>query len=273
MGEPVVNHEGMQSYFRYKNETTGRDKPPINWQPTTECSAELLTEFYGRICYESWDADSTSNKNISRIRKDSTTYLQNIISSGHGSVMEHSMINFVIADVSRVFTHELVTHRVGIAKSQQSLRYYRGSEYGMGCIKEQIVGPSAILTMEEDLSDEVLKIVFETVEGVESGVKKLTDLLELDNGKMNFEVKKKLTSFIRRLSPDGQATDIGWSANLRTLRHVLELRTSRHAEWEMRLVFSQVGEMIINKYPAIFKDFNYELIDGIYEFSTLNSKV
>ena len=273
LGETVVNHSEMQRYFRYKNETTGKDKPPIKWQPTTNNSIELLSEFYGRLCYESWDVESTTNKNISRIRKDSTDYLQNIIRSGHGSIFEHSMVNFVFADVSRVFTHELVTHRVGIGKSQQSLRYYRGDEYGIGCLREQIVGPQAILTLEEEVSDEVLKIFCETVESVESGVKKLTELLEIDDGKMNFDVKKKLTSFIRRLAPNGQSTDIGWSANIRTLRHVLESRTNRHAEWEMRHVFANVGEILMDKYPALFKDYEIESVDGINEFTTKYSKV
>ena len=273
VGETGLITSGIHEYFDYKNKTTGLNKPPINWNPTTTNDIELLIEFFGRGCYESWDAQSTSNKNISRIRTDSTAYLQNIISSGHGSVLEHAMVNFKLADVSRIFTHELVRHRVGIAASQLSNRYYRGDEYGMVSIKEQIIGPSAIMTIEDDVASEVVRVIYETVENIEGGVKKISDILEIDGGKINFDVKKKLTSFIRRISPDGQATDLGWSTNMRTIRHVLESRTNRHAEWEMRYVFGKIGNIVMERYPALFVDYNTELIDGMMEFTTPNSKV
>ena len=269
VGETKVDLQGIQEYFEYKNKTTGLWKPSIDWKPTTYNDAELLTEFYGRGCYESWDAESTSNMNISKIRSSSRDYLLNIIKSGHGSVLEHAWVNFKFADVSRVFTHELVRHRVGTAISQLSQRYYRSDEYGLGCFREQLVGPNALISMES--SDEALEIIVETVENAEKNVKRLVELFNLEEG--NFNRKKKLTSILRRIAPDGQATDIGWSANIRTLRHVIESRTNRHAEWEIRYVFAIVGKMMMVKYPMLFGDYKVEVVEGIEEFVTEFGKV
>lgn len=70
-----------------------------------------------------------------------------------------------------------------------------------------------------------------------------------------FDEKKRITSALRRLVPDGIATSIIWTANMRALRHVLELRTSRHAEEEIRKVFDTVGQIAVTRYPNIFQDF------------------
>ena len=84
---------------------------------------EALTEFAGRACYRSWEPGL--NKNVTAVRTDSDAYLSNIISTGHGSVLEHAQYTFVLHNCSRVFTHEIVRHRPGVAISQESLRYVR----------------------------------------------------------------------------------------------------------------------------------------------------
>ena len=268
IGETQINMNEVQRYFDYKNETTGKDKPPIVWKPTTSNSIELITEFYGRGCYESWSAESTSNKNISKIRASSEDYLQNIIKSGHGSVLEHGWVNFKFADVSRVFTHELVRHRVGTAISQLSNRYYFSGEYGIGSIREQILGDNSLVTIEE--GEEGLQVIVDCINHVENEVGKLTEIFRLNDG--NFERKKKLTSLIRRIAPEGQSTDIGWSANIRTLRHVIESRTNRSAEWEIRYVFGIVGSILRDKYPYLFNDYTSSVVNGMLEYSTKYSK-
>ena len=58
---------------------------------------------------------------------------------------------------------------------------------------------------------------------------------------MPFHVKKEVTSALRRLAPIGLSTDIIWTANARTLRHVIEMRTAEGAEEELRLVFDKVA--------------------------------
>jgi thymidylate synthase ThyX len=60
---------------------------------------------------------------------------------------------------------------------------------------------------------------------------------------------KEVTSALRRLAPLGLSTDIIWSANVRTLRHVIEMRTAEGAEEELRSVFDQVARVMLREAP------------------------
>ena len=50
---------------------------------------------------------------------------------GHGSVLEHGWVSYMITNTSRVVTHELVRHRAGTAISQESLRLLRLEDMGL----------------------------------------------------------------------------------------------------------------------------------------------
>ena len=92
-----------------------------------------------------------------------------------------------------------------------------------------------------------------------TAVKQILDSLE--------NKKKKITSALRRLLPNGQSNEIGFSCNLRTLRHIVQLRTSRYAEWEIRLVFNQIYSLVKEKYPLVFYKAKEEKVDGSLEVS------
>ena len=83
---------------------------------------EILCSFYAKACYAS--LTNKKNKNITKTRAIADN-IKSILDSGHGSVIEHVQLNFMITNCSRVFTHELVRHRVGVAFSQTSGRYVR----------------------------------------------------------------------------------------------------------------------------------------------------
>ncbi len=84
----------------------------------------------------------------------------------------------------------------------------------------------------------------------------------LDEQGLKFEEKKHKTSFMRRFAPDGVATGLLWSANIRTLRHTIEARTDKGAEEEIRLVFGQIAEIMRREAPALFADYTVE--DGAW---------
>jgi thymidylate synthase (FAD) len=201
-------------------------------------AAQLLVEFCGRVCYRSWEPGL--NKNVSRVRLDQRDYLRNLLSSFHGSVLEHANFTFVFRNVSRVFTHELVRHRAGSAFSQESLRYVRLTDIGFRV-------PAAL----EPIRDQVVNIV----EQLEEFQVSAAEALGLDDDGVPFAVKKEITSALRRLAPLGLSTDIVWTANLRTLRHVVEMRTSPGAEEELRMVFDRVASITSAAAPSLFQDF------------------
>ena len=79
-------------------------------------------------CYMSFEAGL--NPNVTRVRKDLTEYLDNVLKSGHGSVLEHATYTFAIENVSRVFTGELNRHRAGVGIrvlcATSAIRIFRG---------------------------------------------------------------------------------------------------------------------------------------------------
>jgi thymidylate synthase ThyX len=137
-------------------------------------------------------------------------------------------------------THELVRHRAGSAFSQESLRYVRLTDIGFRV-------PPAL----EPVREQVLSIVEQLEEFQVQAAKELG----IDAEGVPFHVKKEVTSALRRLAPIGLSTDIVWTANARTLRHVIEMRTAEGAEEELRLVFDKIARVMQAEAPDLFQDF------------------
>jgi thymidylate synthase (FAD) len=156
-------------------------------------------------------------------------------------VLEHANYSFALRNCSRVFTHELVRHRAGSAFSQESLRYVRLTDIGFRV-------PEAL----EPVREQVVNIVEQLEEFQVSAARELG----IDEEGLPFHVKKEITSALRRLAPIGLSTDIIWTANARTLRHVIEMRTAPGAEEELRLVFDQIAQTMKREAPNIFQDFS-----------------
>mgnify|MGYP001579237958 FL=1 len=106
---------------------------------------------------------------------------------------------------------------------------------------------------EEEWFRDIVRHTFTYLEGIQN---EMTLKFNLDDEK-SFAKKKKLTSRMRRLAPLGLLTNIGWSANLRTLRHIIPLRTHKSAEEEIRMVFKEVGIICKDNYPNIFFDMEW----------------
>src|SRR5580658_3646536 len=144
-------------------------------EQASKSEGELLTEVAGRICYKSFGVGL--NPNVTKIRENSRDYIDNTLSKGDGSIFEHATCTFAFLNVSRVFTHELVRHRVGVAISQESLRYVRPTDLG--------------LWLPPDLADK--KVKFKVIaEQIEEGYKDLERSYNWDS--MNFDEKKRVTS-------------------------------------------------------------------------------
>lgn len=251
VGETRMVEEGLSAYLTHLGVP--------EWTSDASTDAERLVEVMGRLCYRSFRPGM--NANVTKIRERNDDYLANILKVKHGSVIEHPVMNFVFTDVSRVFTHELVRHRVGTAMSQESLRFVRLDDLGLWA-------PTAI--REDEAAMEIFARTFGQLEALQL---QLAAHFRLDDPGVPFHRKKVVTSAMRRIAPDGLATTIGWSANPRTIRHVLEMRTDPGAEEEIRLVFGKVGEIVTARYPNLFGDYVVEMVDGLPHYTTPNRKV
>jgi len=199
-------------------------------------------------CYRSWEPGL--NPNVTRIRTEQDVYLRNILASAHGSVLEHASFTFILHNVSRVFSHEIVRHRPGTAVSQESLRFVRLADI-------------PFWFPEWALADaELMKRATAVLEQLEEFQLWMAQHFGLDEEGVKFHEKKHKTSFMRRFAPDGVATGLVWTANIRTLRHTIEARTDPGAEEEIRLVFGKIAELMRAEAPALFGD--YTVTDGTW---------
>jgi thymidylate synthase (FAD) len=241
VASPVIDLDAMEEYLDQVDglgwlrrlEATDEEDRPTN--------GEALVEAGGRLCYRSWDPQL--NPNVTKVREDSAEYLSNVVASQHGSVLEHANYSFVFHNVSRVLTHELVRHRAGTAISQESLRYVRLTDIPFWFPDWAREDP------------ELLVRSHALLEHMEAHQEWMAKHFGLDDAGVPFAEKKHKTSFMRRLAPDGVATGLLWTANLRSLRHVIELRTSPGAEEEIRLVFDQVASIMKEQAPRLLADF------------------
>jgi len=224
-------------------------------RPLQSNDSEFLIELAGRTCYKSFGVGI--NPNITKIRDNSKDYLTNVLEKGDGSILEHATVTFAFLNVSRVCTHEIVRHRAGTAMSQESLRYVRPREISLW------IPPDL-----ESASDKVSEAVRE----IERRYRDLESQFDWD--RMTFEEKKRVTSALRRILPDGIATNLIWTANHRTIRWVIEMRTDPAAEVEIRKVFGKVAEICIKDYPLLYGDLTRnELPDGTTQYVPKFSKV
>ncbi len=152
--------------------------------------------------------------------------------------------------MSRVFTHEIIRHRPGTAISQESLRFVRLGELPFwfpGWAREDT---------------ELMKRATALLAEMEAFQQWMAGHFRLDDEGVPMHEKKHKTSFMRRFAPDGVATGLVWTANIRALRHTIEARTDPGAEEEIRLVFGKIGEIMRAEAPALFGD--YQVTDGAW---------
>lgn len=213
--------------------------------PADYVDGQLLAELAGRRCYLAYGTEL--NENITRTRAaGAAEYVENIVAQRHGSVFEHGMYTFAIEGVSRVLTHELVRHRVGTAISQESGRYVRVGEYAFEH-PEWVREDAHLLTEATEL-----------IEHMERFAKLAAHVTGINKPTANFARRKLITSGIRRYAPEGRSNGLVWSANLRTLRLLIELRTHPAAEPEIRRLFDRLAQLVATETPAVMADFTRE---------------
>jgi len=267
IGETNANEEQINQWMKYHD--VKADWPCTEHKVTPDLTmprtcAETVIGLAAKRCYLSFKKGL--NANITRVRDDWKAFFENILSSGHGSVLEHATYTFAIEGCTRVFTAEMNRHRAGVAISEGSLRYVRCDN--LSYWEPQSIKPLQKVTTKDQEKLQYQKCVTreifdKTFAYVEMQYARLLQLWDVDN--LPFEEKKKLTSMFRRIVPMGVSTGGVWTFNVRALRHILELRMSKHAEEEIQLVCSTMAKMIFEREPNLFGDFK-QLENGALGF-------
>jgi thymidylate synthase (FAD) len=217
----------------------------------------LLSKIAGQLCYLSFGPNRTMNAELDK-------YLTHIKESGHGSVLEHANYTFLLYGISRSLTHELVRHRVGVAYSQVSQRYVDGSKLRFVMRPETDGDPVAeagFFAWIKAASDEYDRRAEELSRKMKNDPA-FTQLPKTDQ-------RKRVNQAARACLPNETEAPILVTMNVRTLRHLAEMRVSAAAEVEIRRAFLNVFLCMTQLAPAFFSDYTLEqLSDRTYATKT-----
>lgn len=268
--------------------------------------APSLVKFAGQLCYLSLDEDRTKNRDVLK-------YLQNIKSSGHGSVLEHAHYAVLLWGVSRALTHEAVRHRIaGYSQVSQRyvpprrLRFVEGREFqnhrALHARFESWIDASAVEYAERerlllladyphdfDPADRCRRCHKAALQlpddGEFEGADARRTALELpcvaglprtDSGRVRLptDARKKVRQAARRCLPNETEAPIVMSMNLRAWRHVLESRVNRHADVEIRRAYYRVFLCLAAADPLLWADYQIAALpDGTHEITTPYRKI
>lgn len=223
----------------------------------TRVAAEILNEIAGRTCYMSFGKGRKSNQE----------YLENILMSKHGSVLEHAVWCLLITGVSRALTHELVRHRAGFGYSQLSQRYVDESN------ARYVVPP---LYQQDDALRQKWQ---QTIECIRKAYVELaeatTQYVQQKHPEMAPRDRRKWArQAARSILPNACETKIFVTGNSRSWRHFLELRGSAHADTEIRLLAVEICRILKQESPNIFHDIDLvDESDGMPSVRVVHSKV
>jgi thymidylate synthase (FAD) len=216
-------------------------------QPT---DADLLVGVCGKRCYASFEVGM--NPNVSKIREDWTAYIDNVLKSGHGSVIEHATWTWAIEGCTRVLTAEANRHRAGVAISEASLRYIRFGEEGIPYWEPLSIRPKGD---ERDLKRERTRAIFHGVFDYVCSQYRQLEHIWRDELEGDFAEKKRLTSMFRRIVPMGVSVGEVLTLNARALRHVMTMRCDPSAEEEIAYAFGMIAREMFESEPRLFGDF------------------
>jgi len=194
----------------------------------------LLTEFAGRLCYQSWDNASG---------RTTEQYLLNITDQRHFSVLEHTSIMFVLFGVSRAFTHELVRHR-HFSFSQLSQRFVNEQDVGIvvpPAMRDQPEMQARLQAFQENARSAYADLVAE-----------LDAVLAKDLTLSKTMRRKRAREAARALLPNMTPTQIAVTGNMRAWLEFADKRNNEHADLEMQTVAKEIVRQIAEEFPEVF---------------------
>lgn len=185
-----------------------------------DAGPEAFLERAGRLCYGSPMGDTAA-------------FLQARIAEGHLSLVEHATASFYVAGISRACSHQLVRHRL-CSFSQRSQRYLAEDN-------AQFVVPPSIAA-----HPEAAAVYAAFLDEARRAYARLRAL----------GVRKEDARFVL---PNATTTELIISLNFREALHILRLRISPQAQWEIRELCVRMLEELHRVAPAVFGPLRAEL--------------
>ena len=154
-------------------------------------------------------------------------FVEERLKTGHGSPLEQVWFEFLIAGVSRSFSHQFVRHRTGISFEQQSQRYVTFKGGAFPFTVPATIERAGLRERVERLFGEVGE-VYESL--IAAGVP---------------------GEDARFVLPNATSTNFKVTVNFAELLHICDLRLCTRAQWEFRRVAALMRAEINRRFPEL----------------------
>lgn len=225
------------------NEEVGRflaSHAIVDVKPSDGEEGEQLVELAGRLCYMSFANPRSGG---------TQAYIQNLLASGHGSVLEHAVFSMIFCGVSRNLTHELVRHRAGMSYSQLSQRFVDHRSAGF-VVPPRLLGPG------RDAEYNAWLVGVERLWHAYHEILDVAEREEIQQDTPRTLARKRAREAARTVLPGCTETKIFVTGNARAWRHFLELRGSAEADAEIRrLAFAVLARLQSSPGKLLFADY------------------
>ncbi len=192
----------------------------INYTPNPDKTVAAAA----RLCYSPLGAqeimDNFSSEEVEK-------FLLNLTEMGHLSPVEHVSFTFGIEGVSRVLSHQLVRHRIGVSYSQKSQRYVKENQF------DYIIPPTIMKSPEAE------KIFRQKMQEIQQAYDTLVKLVPAEDA--------------RYVLPNATETKLVVTYTARSLYHFFELRCCQRAQWEIRCLAELMLEEVRKVAPNLFR--------------------
>ncbi len=216
-----------------------------------EPSVEILTELdgnkilkhienCGRTCYQSY-------QNVSEDVSSAKKMIEMLIKSGHESVLEHFSISVKMKVDIGVYK-DITRHRAGTAFSIESTRFCNYSKDKFGN-EISFIKPCNI-----EENTEMYSLWLSEMKNIEETYCKMADMGAKPDQ-------------LRMILPHSTASEVSMSANLRSWRHIFNMRCAKAAHPSVRQAMLMILNKLYNHIPVIFDDLYERFKDDMVEFN------
>lgn len=243
ISKPSVSILGMRKFLRDYGEDLGFEQYLDD--PTLLDNSTQLAKVAGQECYASYGPNRTFNV-------DADGYIEDIKNEAHGSVLQHPAFSFLVYGISRSVSHEWVRHGTGTAYSQRSQRYVSGKVLRFVERPEYQNDPELHKRFErriDQTAEEYRKVTEHLLNRQRTGA----DVILKAGAKT--DMRKKIQQSSRSVLTNETETSFVTSVNARSIQHMLTMRTSEHAEVEIRRPFVEILLCLMITAPTLFADF------------------
>jgi flavin-dependent thymidylate synthase len=166
--------------------------------------------------------------------------IQKYIDMGHESMLEMADATFFI-ECSRVVSHELVRHRL-VSYQQESQRFVKYEDYSYFDWIDAMYFPDGVEQTKISPSD------------YRDDNAKQAMLRSFENSAAKYKVLRRAgvpPQLARYVLPNAMRTRMVMKTNLREWRHIINLRTDKAAQPEMRELVLQIHEQLVDIFPNV----------------------